>query len=788
MSLIDIKTKDFFTTISNNGQVNFEYIYEQGLLKDNSGKVSNFPHKSKMKYYSREAVKEFEMWNEKGYGIYFLPNGGGYKDAEITDFRSVFADLDIKDEIEYEFINEGFEGNGAELKNLVTEKFNSLNNSEKVQYKQIFMRRIDDLRTNALIPSGIVETKNGFHVYYFLKQETQKHQFEAIEGLLIYCLNGDLAVKNPARLLRVPLTQHLKDRNDPFTIQLNEWNPKISYDAESVLSILRGIVAQNNKESLLCVNDRKKPLYNTKELSKAGGIPSRRGIDYSLMMIGNIPLISQGFKGLPELKKRLGLDKQPELCYIDRDDIRQYLKKQNLKHLLGMESDRFFCLFHNSSNSSSGTIYPHGDKYFYKCHSSNCGVHYDIIQIMERLTRFPIHKSFDYLKELYNIAEVKTEWQQDQERLIDFNTEFLSRFKYDIELRELYPFLTKFLDTKGTLGLLIQIHEVARRKLPQLAKVKGMNNPIVFAPMGKVIEDVLSINESSLRNIDMANTKAVILIFMFLLNCVGVSELPDELQKRAREYQQKGIERNGKTIHYTNMSRYYEVVSLDTDRLILAEEMAKFFYKKGLTISGFNREQVLRLRGSEEANRIYPDRVEEEISSLNQSITSEIERVVAELIHRKSYTYDNEIIDNIVIPDFDIKQEFRNTFKYIKNKKSEAIDLLEIHDNDVNMLRWYRNFISKKLVLNMPVITHHEELSRTRVNKSIRNKFGIPGNVKGFIYHPEVVEKSIQIEAEGMASKIIRLTQQDSSLSYNKIAKMVGCSRQYVSNVIKNNG
>lgn len=232
-------------------------------------------HKSKMKYYSKEAAKEIEEWNKKGYGIYFLPNGGGYKNDDISEFRSCFIDMDIKDEIEYEIVADGCTGSTDELHELVKSKFYSLNDIEKLNYKKIFRTRIAELKQCGIPPSAIVETENGFHVYYLINSDTQRHQFETLEGLLIYIYNADMAVKNPARLLRVPDTLHLKAPNDPFTIKLEEWNRSIRYDAEDLIVCLRAVVEKVSIEadSQLCVNSRKVPTQNTKLFPKKNGLP-----------------------------------------------------------------------------------------------------------------------------------------------------------------------------------------------------------------------------------------------------------------------------------------------------------------------------------------------------------------------------------------------------------------------------------------------------------------------------------------------------------------------------------
>ncbi|MNW55648.1 hypothetical protein D3C74_333270 [compost metagenome] len=298
--------------------------------------------------------------------------------------------------------------------------------------------------------------------------------------------------------------------------------------------------------------------------------------------------------------------------------------------------------------------------------------------------------------------------------------------------------------------------------------------------MRKVIEELLSEN-SDLRSINKANTKVVIMIFMYLLNCVGVDQLPDEMQRRIEQYQKES--RKNSNLHYNNIARYYEIVSMDTERLILAEEMSQLFYQNHLTISNFNREQLISLCGVEEGNRVFPDRSEEEIPGLNQSISQEIKRIVNELIQVKGWTYDNEIIEHIDISDFNMKQRYKDSFKYIPKKKSDELDSLAVLDNDVGFQKWRYGFLAKKLSVSVPAIISNQEYRRARVNKLLRKQFDIPIHIKGFVYHQEISEQGKQLEDK--ASHILRLKQHDLSLSNAQIASLVGCSRQYVSNVLK---
>lgn len=172
---------------------------------------------------------------------------------------------------------------------------------------------------------------------------------------------------------------------------------------------------------------------------------------------------------------------------------------------------------------------------------------------------------------------------------------------------------------------------------------------------------------------------------------------------------------------------------MDTERLILAEEMSQFFYQNHLTISNFNREQLISLCGVEEGNRVFPDRSDEAISNLSQSISQEIKRVVNELIQAKGWTYDNEIIEHIDISDFNMKQRYRDSFKYIPKKKSDELDSLAVLDNDVGFQKWRYGFLAKKLSMTIPAIISNQEYRRARVNKPLRKQFDIPIKVSFII-------------------------------------------------------
>lgn len=97
--------------------------------------------------------------------------------------------------------------------------------------KQSQIKRIQ----NHLRPSMVIESKNGFHVYWNAIDGTAENYSE-IMSLLIPALEADENAKDVSRILRVPGYNHLKDPKDPFMIKIVYEN-KSSYTEEQMLKI-----------------------------------------------------------------------------------------------------------------------------------------------------------------------------------------------------------------------------------------------------------------------------------------------------------------------------------------------------------------------------------------------------------------------------------------------------------------------------------------------------------------------------------------------------------------------
>ena len=153
---------------------------------------------------------------ETGYGIFFTVNGftDGKRTSEtLTNINAFFCDIDYPDKI-----NKTLEGINAYKNDILMEMYDS-----------------------GMIPTYIVETKNGFHVYWMLAapiylntlNEDQQNRlrilYRDIEEAILKKFDGDPAAKDVARVLRVPQTMHQKDPNDPFKVKIVHMSEEAVY-------------------------------------------------------------------------------------------------------------------------------------------------------------------------------------------------------------------------------------------------------------------------------------------------------------------------------------------------------------------------------------------------------------------------------------------------------------------------------------------------------------------------------------------------------------------------------
>lgn len=218
------------------------------------------------------APREATDWNKSGWGIFHTVNqfSGPRRKENLTHINAWAIDID--------------RGNKDE--------------------------QLERIENAPLWPSLVVETRNGFHVYWNALHASQEHYEAIVVGRLIPYFGADEKAKDMARLLRVPGYYHQKDPTHPYLISVRSWNNcsysendmlyafPISEEKKKELEIKKELrIALKKEEST--AGDLWEGVYNIDceaALQKLSGSPHVKGETYTFRRVssGNLNIYVNG--------------------------------------------------------------------------------------------------------------------------------------------------------------------------------------------------------------------------------------------------------------------------------------------------------------------------------------------------------------------------------------------------------------------------------------------------------------------------------------------------------------
>lgn len=201
---------------------------------------------------------KLQTYNEAGYNAYFFPNypkdytSGNVEGKDVDIFNWVFVDMDLK--------------------------------QGTYKTKEDFLLII---ATTGLLPSKIVDSGNGIHVYWQVSDLNAK-SYVYLQRRLARFFNTDLAVGKICQLMRLEGTINTKDANNPKLCQTQATNT-ISYTCEELDKLLPSITLEDEK---YCQNHYNQTYGLSEELPITGELPPKFG-----KLIHESPEVAQLFSG-----------------------------------------------------------------------------------------------------------------------------------------------------------------------------------------------------------------------------------------------------------------------------------------------------------------------------------------------------------------------------------------------------------------------------------------------------------------------------------------------------------
>ncbi|WP_350343878.1 hypothetical protein PRVXT_000237 [Proteinivorax tanatarense] len=523
--------------------------------------------------------KHFEKAQREGYGIYFVVNSGGTTKKSIKRVNAHFLDMDF-----------------GKVPKIVNGEI-LLDSNGKVVYEYRSHHEVNKYKTNALknlnrfelCPNIIVETKNGFHVYWLVKNDSDNSlkTFTALQEKLIKYFarfeereeHIDANVKDLSRVLRVINYNHLKDLENPFKIKCIHFDNSKKYTQDDIANAIGYKVATpSNKKTI----NKKTKTHNLKTYK-----PNQHGTSSTISYENLIP----------------------------------FLKSQNLVDFLGLDSElnvNFNCVFHKDSKPSAVITYRNG-AYRYFCNSTNCQFKNgaDIIDIVEYKENLTTSQAISHLIEYFDIKNIDSSWISKQTKKIDTNIYLITQIEKD------FPKLNRII--RFGFQTLITILEISKENTYNRYFSVDDDN-LFFFSNGFLAKKL----KKSTGNV---NKYVNLFCTLGLLNKIPYSKVNVNLQKKAKEM--------AKSNGYIGIS-FYTVP--DYNRILkIANERAEKMLRYGFSINGMSKKFVVNCFGEALVNQIYHTNIKE--SRKSEKISRTIEDFILQQIKSCGYFTKSMLIN-----------------------------------------------------------------------------------------------------------------------------------------------
>ena len=260
---------------------------------------------------------------------------------------------------------------------------------------------VDNLLPALPLPTCIIDTRNGYHIYYSI-DNMSKTFFEIITATIKETLNGIIdstVTADAARVLRYPYSIHKKANTDPYLITIVYSNDKI-YDVYDFYNDFN-----SKSQNIAEVANKIKEMIPG--LAKAAAKTTKKDIEYAetandterASRVDAIRRLSTDTFAIPAEKKTM-----------TKQAAKQYILSQSLAELLYVNSsDSFRCVLDNHEDIHPSARITDRNRYICTCINSRTNGKaqtLDIIGVVEEIAHCDYVTAIRYLETIYNISIV----------------------------------------------------------------------------------------------------------------------------------------------------------------------------------------------------------------------------------------------------------------------------------------------------------------------------------------------------------------------------------------------
>ncbi|AOS99608.1 hypothetical protein ESP131_04715 [Exiguobacterium sp. U13-1] len=361
----------------------------------------------------------------------------------------------------------------------------------------------------------------------------------------------------------------------------------------------------------------------------------------------NIDLIRS--QNIHELHNRIVPSKKQ---FYSEADIVDYLKKQDLRKYLGIETTGAFKdIFSNDKNPSAGIHLSHEENghQMYTCHSEKNSFSGTIFNVTKKICGGKNDEILEFLKKVYLIELIESPYQKE----LLCKIEDYERYLLSDEFKHENPNSHKILRKRNMLKNFLILLDISKLHLPQDEK----SGVLFYHSLETLAKRMDKSKSATHRYINL-------FVILKMIKKLDDLETPPELlslHKKTKADKQYKYYSSTYELVLPNKKAFFEEV----------EKMSTIWIEKGFTLDNVNYESMYRNYGAEEANRVYPQDKNREVPELNEIVTKCIEEKVLILIEKNNWTTEARVLE-------EVKLYFRGQkkFKEIQFKKciSDTMD------------------------------------------------------------------------------------------------------------------
>ena len=264
-------------------------------------------------------------------------------------------------------------------------------------------------------PTAIVETRNGYHIYWSCYDVKDLDTWTAVETKLIDTIKiADPHARDVARLLRVPYSVWYKIPSEPYKIRLIS-AARNQYPAADMVSLLDAAAAKitdacktyNNKYGLA---DAPKKANNTVRKTYSTSQPAVETPD------------NANIRAVKSLEIPENYVVMPLVPYVGDNIAREIKAKVSIAELLNLDYGHVFrCILDDHQDVHPSAMIYHneqgGDRYVCSCQDRR-GI--DVIDLVQRLAKCTYSAAVDYLGKLvgiYSPKKVRAPKRDEQDKI-----------------------------------------------------------------------------------------------------------------------------------------------------------------------------------------------------------------------------------------------------------------------------------------------------------------------------------------------------------------------------------